>query len=95
MRTVRESAAFSRSRQLIEPDAARFDEVFRAYEWAISLDAEAFPIVMPGLEGGPIRLLKTLAFPGVPAISIFFQIVDDDCCELLWMEHAPMAAEED
>lgn len=86
----RETEQFARCRDEIAPDTKRWDEVFYGVEFALLTNPE---VVSWPIDGTTMRVLSTdtgWGFPAIPAVWIYFRIVEDGaCCELLYMEGVP------
>ena len=63
-------------------DEAHIDEVLRGLVWAISNNAERFRIV----PGRNMRVGFAFGQHPVPALMVYFRIVDDEQAELLWVQ---------
>jgi hypothetical protein len=91
----RETEQFVQCRDEIAPNTRRWDEVFRGIEAALLTNAEAVSWEVTGTD---LRVMSTdtrWGFPDVPALWIYFRVVEDGtCCELLYMLEVP-ADEED
>lgn len=70
---------------LIQPDAARLDELLNGVLWQIATHAEDCEVVEQNL-----RVAFTDPFPDAPAMRIFFTITNDYTCTLHWIEHLPV-----
>ena len=85
----RETAQFEECRDRIVANTRRYDEMFRGVESALLTNPE---IVSWEVTGTDLRIMSTdtgWGFPDVPALWIYFRIVDDGtCCELLYMTEA-------
>ena len=83
-RSVRYSETFESQREIVEPDAQRFDEQIRGIEWAIAREPEQYPL----MEDTVLRRVTTTAWPDAPTLRIFFVIDNKDLCTLVWVELA-------
>jgi len=86
----RETKQFARCRDDLTPDTRRWDEVFLGIEFALLTNPE---VVSWDVTSTDLRVMSTdtgMTFPDVPALWIYFRIVEDGaCCELLYMEPVP------
>ena len=82
-RTVVRDLRFEQMAQAcIHPDTRRCDEALAGVEWAIAVAAEQFPRV-PDTN---LRVVKTAAYPGVPALRVYFTIDSSSQCTLRGVE---------
>jgi hypothetical protein len=80
-RTVIESQEFSALSLELEPDVQRLDAQMEGVVWAISRNAEAFPVV-----AGDIRVIETFALgQGDEYVFVYFRVDNDDTVTLLWI----------
>jgi len=74
VRTVREGLEYAVQREKLGLDVRRLDEVQESVIWGVSSSAEVFTPV----AGTDLRVIPMAEFPGVPALRVFFRIVDQD-----------------
>ena len=82
LRTLRESDEYRAQLKKIG-NAERLDDALRMPTWVLARRPEIHPEI-----AGSVRLLKTTALGGVPALNIFFRIEDDGTVLLLYIEPA-------
>lgn len=83
-RTVVRHERFEEQAQRLIADVDRMDSILEAVEWAVSINPEWY-VQIPSTT---LRFLVTDPWPGVPKFRIYFSIIDDDTCELRWIERA-------
>ena len=64
----------------------RLDDVLCAVEWSLARRPETYRVVKNMQD---IRLLKTDAQPGIPALRVWFRIRTDEEVHLLYIELNP------
>jgi hypothetical protein len=74
-RDIAEDPVFVAAAQRIESDARRWDEIMDGVVWALARNPDAFS---PVKKGSKLRLVKTKAFPAVPALCVLFEMESDD-----------------
>ena len=82
-RAVIEEPGFAAGRQAILRDAKRWDEFWRAVEWALARDPAAFDEI----PGHSLWVIVSEPSPstGMPRIRTFYSF-DDECIYLRWVE---------
>lgn len=68
-----------------ETDERHVDEVLNGLVWAMSTNAEGFRVV-PGLDMRAGFAFGRHPVHPVPALKVYFRIVDENSVELLWIE---------
>ena len=93
MRTVIRARLFEAMvRSQLHPDVRRCDEVLMGVEWAIAVNAEAFPLLGHDTD---LRAVKTTRFPDVPPFVVYFTIDDEHICTLQGLHVIETYATED
>lgn len=77
-RNVRWSSRFTRQAEELGIEAQRLDDALDGATWAASKDPERSSRAVPGTT---YRMIPTDAFPDVPALRIYLEVVDDDQVE--------------
>lgn len=94
-RDIKEDGGWDECRQKIEPDAERFDDLFRAIGIALSRNPKACSTGLTGPDDNH-RVLITEEYPGVPELWVYFRIeAGDACCALLWIERPEPPTDEE
>lgn len=90
---IREAEGFEESKRAVEPDARRFDEVFRGVEQAISTR----PLeVSWEVDETDLRVISTAAYEDAPNMWVYFRRLESEsCCELVRLELAESSEEEE
>lgn len=83
-RTIVRHEEFESRVQLLRASVERIEQVLEAVEWAVAVNPEWY-VQIPNTT---LRFLLTDPWPGVPKFRIYFSIIDDDTCELRWIERA-------
>lgn len=73
-----ETPTFTESRDAINPDVRRMDDILGGAMWAIENGADKLPVVV-----GNLRIVKTDPFPGAPALRIWFTLDEVTGCATL------------
>lgn len=92
LRTIVEGKTFKIARAALGKSVKRVDEIIDGALFVIARNPEKFHAIA---KTDGVRIVTTDPFPGAPRMRIYFRGIDESTCELLWIEEAPISAEED
>ncbi len=90
MRGIREEESYQGCCARLGLDAQRLDDILIGVTFSLARDPDQFEQI----RGTRFRILLVDAWPGLPALRIYF-VVEEFFCDLVWIEPQDEIAEEE